>query len=67
MNKKITSYIINTLNSTVKPIESRKFASQISRRFHTSIFRVYGIISFLEKSGKLTFTLKKPGGASFLR
>ena len=67
MNKIIAAYILSAISRARRALESRAFARAVARRFRTSIYRVYGIISFLSRSGQLTFSVKRPGGLSYIR
>ena len=69
MNRIIANYILTTVTHARRrrAIESRAFARAVSKRFHTSIYRVYGIIGWLTRSSQLTFVVRKAGGLSYFR
>lgn len=66
LNQLIRQTACTILSNSKRPVESRKFAKLISVRFKTSVFRVFGNISYLEKTGNLRFVVKKKGGPSYL-
>lgn len=67
LNQDIRDSIMLTLKQTVRPIETRAYAKKLARRFHTNIFRVYGVLSGLTRSNAVHFTVKQRGGPSYIR
>ena len=66
LNQSIRQTTYAMLNRSRRPLDSRKVAKLISARFQTSIFRVWGNISYMEKTGVIRFVSKKSGGPSYV-
>lgn len=66
MNKQIRSSIASTLRRAKRPVDSRSLARIIAKQHGTSLFRVYGNISYMQKTGSLTFKIRRAGGRSYI-
>lgn len=69
MNQIIRRSIINSLSASKRkrPLNSRKLAKAMSKRFRTPIQRIYGNLSWLSKTGTVTWVSRKKGGPSYLK
>ena len=66
-NAAIAKYIVNATKSSKRMIESRAYARSLSKRFHCSIFKIYGLFSFLScKTHQIRFVIRVKGGKSFI-
>ena len=66
INIRIRTAIENILANSRRPIESRRLARALARRFGTSIYRIWGNISFMKKTGRLTFRVRVKNGPSYI-
>ena len=67
MNIKIRSSLANALSKAKRPVDSRKLAKKIAQQHHTSIFRIWGNISYMKNAGALVFIVQKKGGPSYVK
>ena len=67
MNKIIRQSLIKTLSVSRRPLNSRKLAKVMSRRFNTPIQRIYGNLSYLSRMHSVTWVSKKKSGPSYLK
>ena len=67
MNKSIRKEIIRVLKNSKRPLNSRKVSKRISKRFNTSIQRVYGNLSFLSRTQSVIWVSRKAKGPSYLK
>ena len=66
MNSQIRRSISSVLLHAKRAVNSRNLARKIATQYHTSIYRVWGNISFMKKTGAITFIVRKAGGPSYI-
>lgn len=67
MNTYIRREILKSLESSKRALNSRVLARAMSRRFHTSIQRIYGNLGYLTKSNAIVWISRKKGGPSYIK
>lgn len=67
MNHIIRNQILQIISVTKRPIETRGLARRLAKRYQTSIYRIYGILSGLTRANKIIFIVKQAGGPSYIR
>ena len=66
MNAKIALHVISLVNNSKRQLESRALARNLSRQYHTSIYRIYGIFGYLTKTNKISWAVRVKGGKSYI-